>query len=134
MRSTAPQGPVPRSAATRGRRPTAGPRPDARDRDLPGQRWWRQHAQWQWSPDESRPDARTRRHLHLRSRPAGPGARRFDLLYGESGDQPGSFDNADIELRPDVLVYTGEVLRDGLELSGPIRAYVHLSSDAPDTD
>jgi putative CocE/NonD family hydrolase len=53
---------------------------------------------------------------------------------GNPKDQPGSFDNADIELRPDVLVYTGEVLRDGLELSGPIRAYVHLSSDAPDTD
>ncbi|MBK8058489.1 MAG: hypothetical protein IPK33_11670 [Gemmatimonadetes bacterium] len=81
----APQGPVLHDRPQR----VAGVRPlargqDARDRDLPGQRWWRQHAQWQWSPDESRPDARTRRHLHLRSRPAGPGARRFDLLYGES--------------------------------------------------
>ncbi len=53
---------------------------------------------------------------------------------GNPKDVPGSFDNADIEQRPDVLVYTGDVLRDGLELTGPIRAVVHLSSDAPDTD
>lgn len=53
---------------------------------------------------------------------------------GNPKDVPGSFDNADIELRPDVLVYTGDVLREGLELTGPMRAFVHLSSDAPDTD
>jgi len=33
-----------------------------------------------------------------------------------------------------VLVYTTDVLRDGLELTGPMRAVVFLSSDAPDTD
>jgi hypothetical protein len=53
---------------------------------------------------------------------------------GDAKDVPGSFDNADIELRPDVLVYTGDVPREGLELTGPIRAVVHLSSDALDTD
>ncbi len=53
---------------------------------------------------------------------------------GNPNDVPGSFDNADIELRPDVLVYTGDVLREGLELTGPMRAIVHLSSRAPDTD
>ncbi|MFI5311770.1 MAG: CocE/NonD family hydrolase [Gemmatimonadales bacterium] len=53
---------------------------------------------------------------------------------GNPKDVPGSFDNADIELRADVLVYTGDVLRDGLELTGPIRAVVNMSSDAPDTD
>ncbi len=53
---------------------------------------------------------------------------------GNPKDQPGSFDNADIEQRPDVLVYTGEVLVDGLELTGPMRAVISLSSDAPDTD
>ena len=53
---------------------------------------------------------------------------------GNPKDVPGSFDNADIELRPDVLVYTGDVLREGLELTGPMRAIVHLSSRAPDTD
>ena len=33
-----------------------------------------------------------------------------------------------------MLVYTGDVLRDGLELTGPMRAVISLSSDALDTD
>ena len=53
---------------------------------------------------------------------------------GNPKDQPGSYDQSDIEQRPDVLVYTTDVLRDGLEITGPIRAAVYLSSDAPDTD
>src|SRR4051812_29459627 len=53
---------------------------------------------------------------------------------GNPKDVPGSFDNADIEQRPDVLVYTSDALPNGLELTGPIRASVFLSSDAPDTD
>ena len=53
---------------------------------------------------------------------------------GNPKDVPGAFDNADLEERPDVLVYTGEALREGLELTGPISAEVHLSSDARDTD
>jgi putative CocE/NonD family hydrolase len=53
---------------------------------------------------------------------------------GNPKDVPGSFDQSDIEQRPDVLVYTSDVLRDGLELTGPMRAQVFLSSDAPDTD
>jgi uncharacterized protein len=53
---------------------------------------------------------------------------------GNPKDVPGSFDNADIEQRPDVLVYTTDPLPNGLELTGPMRAAVFLSSDAPDTD
>ena len=53
---------------------------------------------------------------------------------GNPKDQPGSYDQSDIEQRPDVLVYTTDVLRDGLEITGPIRSVVYLSSDAPDTD
>ena len=53
---------------------------------------------------------------------------------GNPKDVGGSFDNADIEQRPDVLVYTSAVLRDGLELTGAIRADICLSSDAVDTD
>ena len=37
---------------------------------------------------------------------------------GDPKDVPGSFDNADIEQRPDVLVYTGDVLRDGTRAHG----------------
>jgi uncharacterized protein len=53
---------------------------------------------------------------------------------GNPKDQPGSFDQADIEQRADVLVYSTEVLREGLELTGPIKAVIAISSDAPDTD
>ena len=53
---------------------------------------------------------------------------------GDPKDVPGSFDHADIEQRPDVLVYTGDVLREGLELTGPMSAVINLSSDALDTD
>jgi putative CocE/NonD family hydrolase len=53
---------------------------------------------------------------------------------GNPNDQAGSYDNADIEVRPDVLVYTGDALRDGLELTGSMRAIVSISSNAPDTD
>jgi len=53
---------------------------------------------------------------------------------GNPKDQPGSYDNKDIEQRPDVLVYTTDELREGLELTGPITAVMYLSSDAPDTD
>ncbi|MBI3790055.1 MAG: CocE/NonD family hydrolase [Gemmatimonadetes bacterium] len=53
---------------------------------------------------------------------------------GNPKDQPGSYNQADIEQRPDVLVYTGEVLKEGLELTGAMRAVISISSDAPDTD
>jgi uncharacterized protein len=53
---------------------------------------------------------------------------------GNPKDVPGSFDQSDIEQRPDVLVYTSDALPNGLELTGPMRASVFLSSDAPDTD
>jgi putative CocE/NonD family hydrolase len=53
---------------------------------------------------------------------------------GNPKDQPGSFDQADIEQRADVLVYSTDALHDGLELTGPMKALIALSSDAPDTD
>jgi putative CocE/NonD family hydrolase len=53
---------------------------------------------------------------------------------GNPKDQPGSFDQADIEQRLDVLVYSSAVLGDGVELTGPMKAVIALSSDAPDTD
>ena len=53
---------------------------------------------------------------------------------GDPKDVPGSFDNADIEQRPDVLVYTGDALTTGLELTGEMRAEISLGSDQTDTD
>lgn len=46
----------------------------------------------------------------------------------------GSFDQRDIEMRHDVLVYTGPVLERGVEVTGPIEATLFVSSSARDTD
>ena len=53
---------------------------------------------------------------------------------GNPEDQSGIFDQSDIELRQDVLVYTGEVLENDLTLAGPLRAVLFVSSSARDTD
>ena len=39
-----------------------------------------------------------------------------------------------LEERPDVLVFATEPLDDDVEVTGPVEATLHLSSDAPDTD
>ena len=47
---------------------------------------------------------------------------------------PGSLDQRQAEQRPDVLVYTSEPFKEGVELSGPIIPTLYVSSDAKDTD
>ncbi|HUA63965.1 MAG TPA: CocE/NonD family hydrolase, partial [Verrucomicrobiae bacterium] len=46
----------------------------------------------------------------------------------------GAFDQRKMEERPDILVYTSDELKDGIEVSGPIVATLYVSSDAKDTD
>jgi putative CocE/NonD family hydrolase len=46
----------------------------------------------------------------------------------------GSFDQRKNETRPDILVYTTEPLKEGIEVSGPIELTLYVSSDAKDTD
>ena len=46
----------------------------------------------------------------------------------------GAYDQRKMETRPDILVYTSEPLREGLEVSGPIELTLYVSSDAKDTD
>lgn len=46
----------------------------------------------------------------------------------------GAFDQAPIEAREDVLVYTSEVLAEDLEVIGPVSVSLYLASSAPDTD
>ena len=46
----------------------------------------------------------------------------------------GSFDQRKNETRPDILVYTTEPLKEGIEVSGPIEVTLFVSSDAKDTD
>jgi putative CocE/NonD family hydrolase len=46
----------------------------------------------------------------------------------------GPDDYAGVETRGDVLVYTSEPLTEPLDVVGPVRAVVHVSTSAPDTD
>lgn len=46
----------------------------------------------------------------------------------------GAFDQQQMETRKDILVYTSEVLPEGLEVSGFIESTLYVSSDAKDTD
>ena len=48
--------------------------------------------------------------------------------------QGGSFDQRRMEAREDILVYTTEPFKDGVELSGPITPTLYVSSDVKDTD
>lgn len=46
----------------------------------------------------------------------------------------GAFDQRQVEMRQDVLVYTSEPLREGMEVTGPIEVLLYVSSSARDTD
>jgi putative CocE/NonD family hydrolase len=46
----------------------------------------------------------------------------------------GAFDQRKMEERDDILVYTSEELKEGMEASGPIEATLFVSSDVKDTD
>ena len=46
----------------------------------------------------------------------------------------GALDQRKMEERPDILVYTSEPLKEGIEVSGPITATLYVSSDVKDTD
>ncbi|HMF76385.1 MAG TPA: CocE/NonD family hydrolase, partial [Bryobacteraceae bacterium] len=46
----------------------------------------------------------------------------------------GAFDQRGMEARNDILVYTSEPLKEGMEVSGPIDATLYVSSDVKDTD
>src|SRR5437588_2965355 len=46
----------------------------------------------------------------------------------------GAFDQRKMGARADILVYSSEPLKEGMEVSGPIAATLYVSSDARDTD
>jgi putative CocE/NonD family hydrolase len=48
--------------------------------------------------------------------------------------QGGAFDQRRMEARNDILVYTSEPLKEGIEVSGSMEATLYVSSDARDTD
>lgn len=53
---------------------------------------------------------------------------------GNAADQPGIFDQSDLESRSDLLVYSTPVLKAPLTIAGSVKAVLYLSSDARDTD
>jgi putative CocE/NonD family hydrolase len=50
------------------------------------------------------------------------------------GTPAGAIDQAPVELRNDVLVYTSPVLKEDTEVTGPIAVVLYVSSSAKDTD
>ncbi|RYY13718.1 MAG: CocE/NonD family hydrolase, partial [Chitinophagaceae bacterium] len=48
--------------------------------------------------------------------------------------QGGSFDQSEMELRNDILVYTSEPLKEGVEITGFIESTLYVSSNGLDTD
>jgi putative CocE/NonD family hydrolase len=46
----------------------------------------------------------------------------------------GALDQRKMEERPDILVYTSEPLKEGMEVSGPMEVTLYVSSDVKDTD
>jgi len=53
---------------------------------------------------------------------------------GSSKVRPGSFDQGEIELREDILVYTSEALREPVDVVGFAKVTIYVSSNVPDTD
>jgi uncharacterized protein len=53
---------------------------------------------------------------------------------GNPADRPGPAEQADVEQRQDVLVYTSAPLAQPLRIAGSLRAHLTLSSSAPDID
>ncbi|MBK9135283.1 MAG: CocE/NonD family hydrolase [Betaproteobacteria bacterium] len=53
---------------------------------------------------------------------------------GNPADRAGPVDQADVERRDDVLVYTSAPLAEDLRIAGPLAARLSFSSSAPDTD
>jgi putative CocE/NonD family hydrolase len=53
---------------------------------------------------------------------------------GNDKEPVGAVDQADVERREDVLVYSSAPLEAGMRIAGPVRATLTFSSDAPDTD
>jgi putative CocE/NonD family hydrolase len=51
-----------------------------------------------------------------------------------SGEQAGAYDQSGIEMRADVLVYTTPPLSTAVEVTGPVKVSLYLSSDRKDTD
>lgn len=66
--------------------------------------------------------------------PAGPVPTTGGALLMSNEFPPGPLDQAGVEARPDVLVYTTDPLTEDLEVTGRVRAHLTAATDAPTTD
>jgi putative CocE/NonD family hydrolase len=73
---------------------------------------------------------------HYTYDPAKPVPSRGGLMCctGTKESVAGSFDQSDIEMRNDILVYTTQALKETVEVAGPIEVELYVSSSAKDTD
>ncbi len=53
---------------------------------------------------------------------------------GNPKDEPGAFDQSDLETRPDLLIYSTPPLERGMTIAGRVSATLYVSSDRKDTD
>ncbi len=115
---------------------------DPTDRDAPGNFW---RATDTWPP----PAVETKAYFHadgllsLHAPTSGDAKRtyRFDptkpvpTIGGQNLNMPkGPMDQRKVESRDDVLLFTSEVLREPIEVTGRLRAKLYVTSDCPDTD
>lgn len=68
---------------------------------------------------------------HYRYDPADPTPSPESIRYRADGS---AADQREVDLRPDRLVFQTEPLCSGMEVTGPLRAVLYVSSSAPDTD
>lgn len=66
--------------------------------------------------------------------PADPVPTTGGALLMSNEFRPGPLDQAKVEARPDVLVYTTDPLVENLEVTGRVRAHLTAATDAPTTD
>jgi uncharacterized protein len=80
------------------------------------------------APDADRPDSFTYDPMNPVSSYGG------NVCCTGNAVQAGAFDQRKMETRSDILVYTSEPFKEGVELTGPIVPTLYVSSDAKDTD
>ncbi|MEZ4457145.1 MAG: CocE/NonD family hydrolase [Gemmatimonadales bacterium] len=123
--------------ATMGQQPVAGHRHLAacgrQALTSPLERRERQLPQRRRRPHRQGALRRPARRLQLRSDESGPVLRRQRLLHRQRRDRRRARPAEDGE-RDDILVYSTEPLKEGMEVSGPIDVTLFVSSDAKDTD
>jgi uncharacterized protein len=116
-----------------------------------GDNEWRDEHEWplartEWTPWYLHADGRFGPDAHVELPTADDAADGFTYdpsdpvptlggrLLGTGGARGGPVEQGDVAARADVLAYTSEPLAHALEITGPVRAELWASTDAPDTD